>query len=79
MFEIEIENYKVQSTGADGGHHYVLAEIVYRGISRRLLVTFLDKNDEKNLKENMRIKIKGELLDEGENLDLLLLNTTIEK
>ncbi len=79
MFEIELNNYKVQSTGADGGHHYVLAEVEYKGIPRRLLATFLDKSDEKKLKENIRIKIKGELVDEGKNLDLLLLNTTIEE
>jgi hypothetical protein len=79
MFKIELDKYKVQSTGADGGHHYILAEIEYKGKTRRLLATFLDKSDEKSLKENMQIKIKGELLDEGENLDLFLLNTTIEK
>ena len=79
MFEIEINNYKIQSTGTDGGHHYILAEIEYKGKSRRLLVTFLDKLDEMKLKENMLLKLKGELLDEGENLDLLLLNTTILK
>ncbi|MEP3836482.1 MAG: hypothetical protein ABJM36_02490 [Algibacter sp.] len=78
MFETELDNYKVQSTGADGGHHYVLAQIEYNGIKRRLFATFLNKSDEKNLKENTPIKVKGELVDEGENLDLLLLNTTIE-
>jgi hypothetical protein len=79
MFKIELDKYKVQSTGADGGHPYILAEIEYKGKTRRLLATFLDKSDEKSLKENMQIKIKGELLDEGENFDLFLLNTTIEK
>jgi hypothetical protein len=79
MFKIELDKYKVQSTGTDGGHHYILAEIEYKGKTRRLLATFLDKSDEKSLKENMRIKIKGKLLDEGENFDLLLLNTSIEK
>ncbi len=79
LTEFIIDKYKVQSTGADGGHHYILAKIEYKGIARRLLATFNNKSDEKNLKENMRIKIKGELLDEGENLDLLLLNSTIEK
>ena len=79
MFEIEIDNYKIQSTGSGGGHYYVLAQIEHKGITRRLLATFLNKSDEKNLKENTPIRIKGELVDEGENLDLLLLNTTIEK
>lgn len=79
MFEIELDNYKIQSTGADGGHHYVLANIEHKGITRRLLATFLNKSDENKLKENIPIRIKGELVDEGENLDLLLLNTTIEK
>ena len=79
MFEIELNNYKVQSTGADGGHHYILAQIEYEGISRRLLATFLEKSDGKKLKENIPIKIKGKIVDEGKNLDLLLLNSTIEK
>ncbi len=79
MFEIELDKYKVQTTGADGGHQYILAEIEYYGHPRRILATFLEKSDEKSLKENTRIKLKGELLDEGKNLDLLLLNTTIEK
>jgi uncharacterized OB-fold protein len=79
MFVIEIDNYKIQSTGADGGHHYVLAKIEYKGVQRRLLVTFLDKSDEKNLKEGMRIRLKGELLDEGKKSDLLLLDTIIEQ
>jgi hypothetical protein len=79
MFEIELNNYKVQSTGADGGHKYILAEIKYEGISRRLLATFLEKSDEKTLNENIPIKIKGKIVDEGKKLDLLLLNSTIEK
>jgi len=79
MLETELDNYEVQSTGADGGHLYVLAQIEYNGIKRRLLATFLNKSNEHNLKENRPIKVKGELVDEGENLDLLLLNTTIEK
>ena len=79
MFQIELNKYKVQSTGADGGHNYILAKIEYEGILRRLLVTFLNKSDEKELKENIPIKIKGKIVDEGKKLDLLLLNTTIEK
>ncbi len=79
MFEIELDQYKIQSTGSDGGHHYILANVEYKGITRRLLATFLNKTDEKKLKENIPIRIKGELVDEGESLDLLLLNTIIEK
>ena len=79
MFEIQLNNYKVQSTGADGGHHYILAQIEYKGISRRLLATFLEKSDEKKLKENIPIKIKGKIVDEGKKFDLILMNSTIEK
>jgi len=79
MFEIELYNYEIQSTGADGGHHYIRAQIEHEGITRKLLATFLNKFDKKYLKENARIKIKGELLDEGKNLDLLLLNSRIIK
>ena len=28
MIELVLDNYKVQKTGADGGHNYILTEIV---------------------------------------------------
>lgn len=77
--EFIINSYKVQSTGADGGHNYILANVKYDNKERRLLITFANRSDELNLRENIQIKVKGELVDEGENLDLSLINSIIQK
>jgi len=79
LTEIVIEKYKVQSTGADGGHRYILTEIEYKGKIRKLIALFKEKSDERKLKENVRIRIKGELEDDGEKYDLIMNNTSIEK
>lgn len=46
MTELVLENYKVQTTGADGGHNYILTEINYNEIKRRIVIQFADKSDE---------------------------------
>ena len=77
--ELILEEYKVQSTGAGGGHHYILTEIQYKGRKRNLVILFASKTDERKLKENKRIRIKGDLEDEGEKYDLIMSNTTLIK
>ena len=79
MTEFVLEKYKVQSTGADGGHQYILTEVVYKGKTRKLVVLFADKSDEKQLKEKLRIRVKGQIQDDGENYDLTINKATIEK
>ena len=79
MTEFVLEKYKVQSTGADGGHQYILTEVEYKGKTRKLVVLFADKSDEKQLKEKLRIRVKGQIQDDGENYDLIMNKTTIEK
>ena len=78
LTEIILEKYKVQSTGADGGHNYIVTEIKHNNFKRKLIVLFAQKSDERNLKENSKIKVKGELEDDGEKNDLIMRNTTIE-
>ena len=79
MTEFVLEKYKVQSTGADGGHQYILTEVEYKGKTRKLVVLFADKSDEKQLKEKLRIRVKGQIQDDGENYDLTMNKATIEK
>lgn len=77
--EFILENYKVKSTGTDGGHQYLMAEIQYNGFTRKLIVLFANKTDESNLNENIQIRVKGELEDEGEKYDLIMNNAVIVK
>ena len=79
LTKLALEKYKVQSTGADGGHSYIITEIEHNRKTRKLVVLFSNKSDEQNLKENIKIQIKGYLVDEGEEYDLIISNATIEK
>ena len=74
-----IDKYKVQSNGADGRHNYILTEIEHEGKKRKLIILFANKSDERDLKDNVPIQINGQLEDEGENFDLIMRNTTLEK
>jgi len=62
MVELILDNYKVQTTGADGGHNYILTEIEYEGNKRRIVILFTDKSEEPNLDENKTITIIGEIV-----------------
>ena len=75
--EIAIDSYKILSTGADGGHYYLIAEINYKGDNRRIVISFADKADERKLKQNCKIRIQGHLQDEGKAHSLSLLESRI--
>ena len=79
MTEIFIEKYKVQTTGADGGHNYILTEIDFEGIQRRLVILFSDKSDEPDLNQDEPITVKGEIKDDGIEYDLMMSNAKMEK
>ena len=79
MTELILDNYKVQATGADGGHKYILTEIDYKGIKRKLVIMFLDKSEESNLNENEAIKVIGKIEDEGIEYDLTMRKAKVEK
>ncbi len=78
-FEAELTDFKVLSNGADGGHHYISTEIEHEGEKRKMTVLFLEKSDEKKLTTNQKIKVSGDLMDEGKEHSLMLLNTTIKE
>lgn len=78
-FEIELTDYKVLSNGADGGQHYISTEIEYQGKIRKLTALFLEKSEERKLKQEKALKIIGDLMDDGLEHSLMLLNTTIKE
>ncbi|MFB9054555.1 hypothetical protein ACFFVB_15805 [Formosa undariae] len=79
MTELIIEKYVIKSTGVDGGHKYISTEIKLKGKMKKLTILFADKSDEKELKNNEKIKVKGEFQDDGKEYDLIMNNATLEK
>lgn len=77
MTTLKLTNYKVLSTGADGGHHYISTEIEHNGVKRQLTVLFKSKSYEKELSDKSEITVRGNLLDEGMQQSLMLLDTEI--
>ena len=77
MTTLELTNYKVLSTGVDGGHHYISTEIEYIGVTRQITALFKNKSDEKKLSDKLEITVKGNLVDEGLQQSLMLLDTEI--
>jgi hypothetical protein len=76
-FETEITDYKILTTGSDGGHIYITTEINYKGKQRTLVVYFADKSDEQKINTKNKLHLKGRLLDEGEIQSLSLLDTKL--
>lgn len=72
-----IKTYKIKSTGADGGRYYVSTEIEHKGKPKKLTVLFADKSDENKLAKAGTIKVKGDLLDQGHQHDLIMSNATL--
>jgi|GEM_PF-410677 hypothetical protein len=78
-FEIELSDYKVLSTGVDGGRLYLSAEIIYKGEQRKLVVYFADKLEEQKITPIRKIKCDGRLLDQGKKQSLSLLDAKLLK
>lgn len=74
-FIIEITDYEILTTGADGGHIYLTTEINYKGKLRILVIYFADKSNEEKVRTKDKFKLSGRLLDEGEKQSLSLLDT----
>jgi hypothetical protein len=77
MTTLKLTNYKVLSTGADGGHHYISTEIEHNGVTRQITALFKNKADEKRLSDKLEITVRGNLIDEGLQQSLMLLDTEI--
>lgn len=79
IFQLKFSEYNVLSNGADGGHYYLSAEIVYKGIKRKIIVLFDNKSDEVQLLEKKEILVTGNLTDEGLDQTLIMTNSKIIK
>lgn len=77
MTEVLLKKYKVQATGADGGHNYIVAELAFEGAKRKLVVLFADKSEELGLNEKKPIKVKGEIKDSGVDHDLIMTDAEV--
>ncbi len=79
IFQLKFSEYNVLSNGSDGGHYYLSAEIVYKGIKRKIIVLFDNKSDEVQLLEKKEILVTGNLTDEGLDQTLIMTNSIIIK
>lgn len=75
--EFEINDFKILSTGVDGGHHYLSTIVDFKGSKRSMTVIFKNKSDEKRLEQLKSLKVKGLLQDEGSQFSLLLLDSEL--
>ena len=73
--EIEVEKYKILTTGADGGRIYLITEIEYLNQKRTLAIYFANNLEEQKIKAIKKIKLSGQLLDDGIHQSLSLLDT----
>ena len=76
-FKIQLGNFIILSTGADGGHKYISADIDYNRVKRKLTIFFADKADEQKITSMQRIKVSGTLMDEGAQQSLVLLDAKL--
>ncbi|WP_035739019.1 hypothetical protein [Flavobacterium subsaxonicum] len=75
-YQLHIENFKILSNGADGGHRYIVTEMQYKGSLKRVSVFLNDKTDENRLVENAPVTVVGQFTDDG-NTDLLISRAKI--
>ncbi|MDO3641564.1 MAG: Imm27 family immunity protein [Mucilaginibacter sp.] len=67
-----LRDFKILSTGNDGGHRYVETLVTYNGNPRRLTVFFENKSNENLLSVNKPFIAQGIIQDDGEQYGLLL-------
>lgn len=71
VIKLSLEDFEVRRINAEGGHKYVVSNIMYNGKLRRLSVFFEHKHDEEKLDTLQIIHLKGIIKDDG-NEDMLL-------
>ena len=59
MKTLKLRTFKILSTGVDGGHYYISAEINHDGQTRKLIVLFKTKSDEKELIQKTEINVNS--------------------
>ena len=76
-FEIELTDYKIQSTGADGGHKYLKAKVDFKGRNREIIILFTNKKDEQRILDFNKIRVRGKIVDDGVKQPLTLYETKL--
>ena len=75
-YKLHLKQYSVLSNGSDGGHRYIVSEIEYNGVLRRISILFNSKHIENKLIESFPIEVEGDLIDDV-NEDLILANSKL--
>lgn len=77
MATYKLTKFKILSTGVDGGHHYISTEINFGGQLRKMAVLFKNNSDEKLLNDKTELTVAGNLIDDGIQQSLMLLDAEI--
>ena len=77
MNVFKLNDFKVLSTGVDGGHYYLSTHIEHEGIIREARVFFKYKSDEKILLNKLEILVQGNLIDQGYQQSLIISEAVI--
>lgn len=77
MTRYKLTNFKILSTGADGGHHYISTEINHSGQTRKMTILFKNKSDELLLSGKTELTVKGNLIDDDLQNSLMLLEAEL--
>jgi hypothetical protein len=77
MTTFNLTFFKILLTGVDGGHQYLSTEIEYEGVKRKINVMFKNKSDERKLEGKNKLAVYGNLIDEGLEQSLMLLDSVI--
>ncbi len=75
--KFKLTDYRINSTGVDGGHFYVISEVEYQSRTRKLVVYFKDKSDERKLNDLEEMIVEGNLTDDGDQYSLNLLDSIL--
>ena len=75
--EFEIIDFKILSTGNDGGHHYISSIVDFKGSKRNMTIIFKSKADEKRLETLNIINVRGILQDAGPQFPMTLLESEL--
>ncbi|WP_146130047.1 hypothetical protein [Aurantibacter aestuarii] len=76
-FEIELTDYKIQSTGADGGHKYLKSKVDFKEQKREIIILFTNKKDEQRILDLNKIRVRGKIVDDGIEQPLTLYETKL--
>lgn len=75
---LTIDAYKIQETGADGGHKYLISSFEHERKQQKVVIYFDKKADEESLKLDQTLTIEGVLFNDGNDSFSLHSSVLIE-